>query len=701
MAGGPGPIVQAGSIDHVSLSAEPPGRPRIPRQLPLAVRDFTGRGEHLSALDALLTGSADDGLGAVIISTVDGTAGVGKTALAVHWAHRVQHRFPGGTLYVNLRGYDAGAPADPREVLGEFLSALGVPLEQVPPGLPARAGLYRSELADSRVLIVLDNANSAAQVRPLLPGDPGCLVVVTSRASLTGLVVGEGASRLTLDLLTPEEAQGMVRTILRPRRAEAEPDAVVELIETCARLPLALRIAAGRVAAHPHLTLAELVAELRSDLGRWDALSVPADEHTAVWPVFGWSYHLLTLAQARMFRRLGLHPGPVISLYAAAAIGGVGVAEARRLLDALAEVHLIEPIARDRYRLHDLLRAYAADRAEHDESPAECDQARRTYIEWFAQHTAAAVLAIAPMLAEWYGATDPAARLTPEITFADAAAAWAWVGWADANVLPVVRTAVRHGLDHSTVALARVAATMLSLRALWDEALEVCRAGLAAARRLGDRTAECRLAENLALLQWSVGEVREAEESLRIALTLAREIGDRWLIAEVLHHLGWLHVDRKLFAQAREHLLAALPLCLGAQDGRMEYLVECHLGVAYGGLGEHDQARGHLERSLALLARTGHAGVESYLLTRLAQVRQAAGEHREAIAHCEQALAREQRISRPQDHARTLDILGSSLRHLGDTARAIESWRAALAIFERFGDYQAADLRARLGDLEL
>ncbi|MEJ2856790.1 MULTISPECIES: ATP-binding protein [unclassified Saccharothrix] len=693
-----GPVVQAGSIGHVTMTPWQPERVPVPRQLPLAVRDFTGRAEHLSALDALLTG--DEDRGAVVISALDGTAGVGKTALAVRWAHNVQHRFPGGTLYVNLRGYDAGAPADPLDVLAGFLGALGVPTDQVPPGLEARSGYYRSVLAGRRVLVVLDNAQTAAQVRPLLPGDPGCLVVVTSRASLTGLVIGEGATRVTLDLLTPEEALELVHAIMGRPRAQAEPDAVVELIGTCARLPLALRIAAGRVAAHPHLTLADLVAELRSDLGRWDALSIPADEGTAVWPVFGWSYHLLTDAQARMFRRLGLHPGPEIGLPAAAAVAGVEVAEARRLLDALAEAHMVEPVARDRYRLHDLLRAYAADRLAHDEPPRERDEARRMLIEWYAHHAVTAAVTIAPMLADWYGHTDDGTRVAPELTFADAGEAWAWAGAEEVNVPAFVRAAAQHGPDRATVALGRVAVALMALRARWAEGLEACHAALAAARRLGDRTSECRMVENLGLLHWKRRDWEAADDALRTALAPARELDDRELVGEVLHHLGWVCLDQQRFAEALDHLRAAHPLSVGAQDGRMEFLVVCHLGAAHGGLGDHVTARRHIEHSLALLRRAGHLDHEYYALTRLAEARQRAGDHAEAIVLCEQALDRETQPSSPVDHAVILAILGTSLRHRGDTARAVACWREALAVFTTFDDPRAADLRAGIDELE-
>jgi tetratricopeptide (TPR) repeat protein len=401
-----------------------------------------------------------------------------------------------------------------------------------------------------------------------------------------------------------------------------------------------------------------------------------------------------------MFRRLGLHPGPEIGVPAAAAVAGVEVAEARRLLDALAEAHMVEPVARDRYRLHDLLRAYAADRLDHDEPPQARDRARRTLIEWYAHHAVTAAVTIAPMLADWYGAADRVPRVAPELTFADPAEAWAWAEREEVAVLPVLRVAADHGLDRPAVALAQVAVSILSLRARWTEALEACRLGLAAARRLADRIAECRLVESLGLLLWRVGDQKAAEDALRSALALAEGRADRWLVAEVLHHLGWLYVEQERFAEALDHLRTALPLGVGAQDGRMEYMVECHLGAAHSGLGDHDRARRHIERSLTLLRRAGHSGHESFVLTRLADARQRAGAHGEAIALCEQALRREVQPAQPVDHAVTLAVLGTSLLHTGDTARAIACWREALTIYVKFDDPRAAGLRARVVELE-
>ncbi|RZS34235.1 putative ATPase [Herbihabitans rhizosphaerae] len=673
----------------------------MPRQLPLAARHFTGRVEHLAALDALLPDESDDTC-AGVISAVDGTAGVGKTALAVRWSYRVQHHFPDGTLYANLRGYGPGDPATPGEILGGFLGALGVSAQQIPAGLEAQAGLYRSELARRRVLIVLDNASAAEQVRPMLPGGPGCAVVVTSRASLTGLVVGEGATRVTLGLLTEREAVELVRATLGHQRADAEPDAVIELIKACARLPLALRIAAGRAAARPYLTVADLVAELGSERGRWEALSVSADERTSVRAVFGWSYHQLTGAQARMFRRLGLHPGPEISLHAAAAAAGVDVLEARRLLNALAESHLIEPIARDRYRIHDLLRAYAIDRADHDDTPGDRNHALRTLAEWYAHHARIAYQAIIPWNADWHAAADLDTHARPEIAFPGSVEAWAWFDRECVNVIAMVRAATRHhGLSPLAILMADVFAQALSHLATWDDALEVARLGLAAARRIGDRAAECYLLQSQGVAHQGAAHQQEAIDAFQAALALARELDDVELWALVLSYLGWVCVAQEQYAQAQEYLRSALPLVPDPKRGRLGSFIEYNLSGVYIGLGDYDQAFRHAERSLAYFRVIGYRDPEIYALHQMARARQGVGAHPDAIALCEQALAiGEPRCRDPQHRAVLLDTLGTSLLHTGDVTRAIACWREAIAIFDDLGVDRADDLRERLGALE-
>ena len=312
----------------------------VPRQLPTATRHFAGRAEALKALAALAAEAAEASHGTVI-SVIDGTAGIGKTTLALYFAHQVAERFPDGQLYVNLRGFDpAGPPMTPVEAIRLLLAALAVPVARIPAGLDAQAGLYRSLLAGQRMLVLLDNARDVDQVRPLLPASPGCLVIITSRSQLTSLVAAEGAAPLTLDVLTDAEAQELLSRRLGPERVAGEPSAAGELIQLCARLPLALSIAAARTASQPGLSLAALTADLRDARRRLDALDAG---HAAanVRAVFSWSYQQLDAPTARLFRLLGLHAGPDISAAAAASMAGLPLDEGRRRLGELTRAHLL------------------------------------------------------------------------------------------------------------------------------------------------------------------------------------------------------------------------------------------------------------------------------------------------------------------------------------------------------------------------
>src|SRR5215471_14883940 len=363
--GGPGQADPAGGPGQ-----EAGAEPVVPRQLPLAARHFAGRVEALKLLAGLIAeaSGADGGNRAVVISAIEGTAGIGKTTLAVHFAHQVAERFGDGQLYVNLRGFDpAGPPVDPGEAIRMFLAALGTPPGKIPAGLDAQAGLYRSLLAGKRMLVLLDNARDVDQVRPLLPASPGCLVLVTSRSQLTSLVAAEGAYPLILDVLTDAEAQELLGRRLGPERIAAEAVAAQELVVLCARLPLALSITAARAASAPGLPLAALAADLRDAGGRLDALDAG---HGAanVRAVFSWSYQQLDASAARVFRLLGLHLGPDIGIPAAASMTGLPRRQTRAALAGLARAHLLAEPAPGRYAFHDLLRAYAAERAHSDDS---------------------------------------------------------------------------------------------------------------------------------------------------------------------------------------------------------------------------------------------------------------------------------------------------------------------------------------------
>ncbi len=369
--GGPQPGATAadtgGQDDQAARRAEV-----IPRQLPAGAGFFAARDGELKALDELLDQPGDqNGPGAVVVTAVGGMAGVGKTALAVHWARRIAGRFPDGQLYVDLRGYDPdGAPVTAKVVTGWFLAALGVPAPAIPADAQARAGLYRSVLASRRVLIVLDNARDAAQVRPLLAGGPGCLAVVTSRASLTGLAATSGARLLRLGPLDEQDAMRVLEARLGRERVATEPAAAAGLIRLCAGLPLALAVLAARAAEAPELPLAALAAALTSESGRLDALD-SSDEATSVRAVFSWSYRQLSEAAAGMFGLLGLHCGPDVSVPAAASLAGVPAAAAQAALTELANATLVTEHRPGRYVLHDLVRAYAAEQAAQAWTEAE------------------------------------------------------------------------------------------------------------------------------------------------------------------------------------------------------------------------------------------------------------------------------------------------------------------------------------------
>ena len=397
--------VAAGPPDTASPEPEWPR----PAQLPHAVAGFVGREDVLAALDARAVTMAGGGPSPAVTLVVAGTAGVGKTALVVHWGHRVARRFPDGQLYANLRGFDpSGSVVSPAEALLGFLNALGVPPERTPTDLSARVGLYRSLLAGRRVLVVLDNARDADQVRPLLPGAPGCLVVVTSRDDLSGLVAVEGARPLTVDVLSADEARRLLAARLGPDRIAAQPaapwlgrgaapdaadpaKAVEEIIVRCGRLPLALAIVAARAAARPGLPLARLADELRE--AGLAALSI-ADSATDVRAVFGWSYQTLGEEAARLYRLLGLHPGPDLSLPAVASLAGADPPTVQAWLGVLTRAHLLTEPAPGRYTLHDLLRAHATELAVAVDDAADRHEAVLRLLDHYVHtgHTAALLL---------------------------------------------------------------------------------------------------------------------------------------------------------------------------------------------------------------------------------------------------------------------------------------------------------------------
>jgi transcriptional regulator with XRE-family HTH domain len=445
------PVVLGSAAARSSLTPAAPVP--VPRELPADVGGFTGRVVELAELDLLLPGPADQQGGVawpVVILVVSGTAGVGKTALALRWAHRVAATFPDGQLYVNLRGYDPDRPVPTAEALAGFLRTLGVAGQDIPPGEAERAARYRSVVAARRLLVVLDNAATEEQVRPLLPGSPSVMVLVTSRDSLAGLVARDGARRLDLDLLPATEAVALLRALIGAR-AEADPAAMAALAGLCARLPLALRVAAELATARPDESLSVLVRELAGEGKRLELLDAGGDPRSAVASVFSWSYRYLSADAARMFRLLGLHPGVDWDRYAAAALTAASVAEAGRLLGALARAHLIQSADSGRYGMHDLLRAYAASlAAAHDN-----DETRRAALTglfgYYQAACAAAMDCLAP--AGRHHRQDPSGG-PPVPELGDPAAARAWLDAELATLTAVAAYAAGHGWPGHTIRLA-------------------------------------------------------------------------------------------------------------------------------------------------------------------------------------------------------------------------------------------------------
>jgi len=648
-----GQILNADPALNVSI-APPPGAvpPVVPRQLPTAVARFVGRGPELSRLDTLASaaeGSAD----AVVIAVVGGTAGVGKTALAVQWAHRVADRFPDGQLYVDLRGFGPdGAPKSAGEVLGGFLEAMQ-PAMGIPAGLDARAGLYRSLAAGKRLLVVLDNARDADQVRPLLPGSPGSMVLITSRDRLAGLAAAEGASLLTLEVLTEAEARALVLARVGTGR-KAEPAAVAEITELCGRLPLALAVTAARAAARPALSLAELAAELRDTRNRLDALDA-GEPSASARAVFSWSHETLTPSAARMFRLLGLHPGPDIGVNAAASLAGVPVRQGRAMLDELARSHIAAEPAVGRFGVHDLLRAYARERAEAHETTAERRSARNRMVAYYL-YTAheMAMLLFPPRHAIALAPCQPGVAREELRSYQQA---WSWAEAEYLVLLEMVPFAAKTGFAQHAWQLAWALETFLSRRGRWDELAQIQRVALGAARQAGDKTGQ----------------------------------------AHALCGVGWAGALQGRYEDGRAQLDQAARLFRELGDGSGEARARVRAGQAFWRQGRHEEAFWSAQRALDLYRASGDRAGQAGALNNIGMYRIHLGDFERALEVCQEALAGFRELGDRRGEANVLDSLGDAHYRLGRADDAIACYRESLRAFREIGDrYNQAEILTHL-----
>ncbi len=696
-----GSVVQAGSIQHVVLPSPRREPLRTPRQLPAGLRDFVGREDRFAALDALLP-DAEHSVGTAVVAVVDGTGGGGKTTMVVQWAHRVQERFPDGTLFVNLRGYGPSAPLAPEAVLASFLPAFGVPEAQIPAGLDAQAGLFRSVLAGRRVLVVLDNASDAEQVWPLLPGTPGCMAVVTSRASLTDLAVSAAAHRVSLGLFTATESLVLLRKIVGSARADGEPAAVAELVRLCGGLPLAVRVAATRAAARPQYALADIAADIGNDQA-----SVPGDSFggdgvvgAAVRSVFDWSYTQLPTQQARVLRALGLHPGPEFGVDAAAALTGLDPAAGYRCLELLAELHLVEPVGRRRYRMHDLLHAYANYRAEHDDTPHERQEALGKVLAWYARTAQKADRAALPALS---GAVPgEVAAVGPEVVFADRAEALAWLHREHTNLVAAVRCAAAAGLDTLTTALAVSCRFLAVGGAAWSTLhLEATALGVASAAALGNRGVEAGLLDVQADILCRIGRLPEAEAAITRILVLADELHDPDCWVSASSGLGRIRCEQGRLREAQECYQRSSAVAAESGLTRSEAVALCNLSWISVQLGEFDRALEYAERGGELRRQAGDPIGEAGALVDMALAWQGLGRHDTAADLCRQAIAGYQALGYTGvDLADTFLPLATSLECLGDLPAAAQALGEAITVLTALEDPRVAQARRRLTDLE-
>jgi len=649
----------------------------VPRQLLAPVRHFAGRAAELRTLTEIL--AADWSPGTAVISAIGGTAGVGKTALALHWAHQVAGRFPDGQLYANLHGFDpSGPPAEPRSVIRGFLDALGVQAHQIPASEQGRQSLYRRLVADRRVLVVLDNARDAEQVRPLLPGGAACLALVTSRSQLTSLAVVEGARLVALDVLSRSEARELLTRRLGPERVAAEPGVAADLAELCARLPLAVAIAAARAAMYPRVPLATLTAELRDAANRLDALDT--EEPDSVRAVLSVSYRHLTPAAARMLRLLGVHPGPDITAAAAVSLAGTSLAQARQALNELDRMNLLSQPVPGRFAFHDLLRAYAAERARTQDSEAERHAAARRSLDHYL-HTADAAARRLYRHHDDLGLAPAQPGVTPE-EIADHDAATAWFTAEHRVLLAALDQAVGTGQDAYAWQLPSVLTTFLDRSGSWADYTATQQIALAAARRLGDRRGQARAHRNLGHGNARLGCFSEAEAEYGRAGELYRQLGDQGSQGRVHSGLAFVLNQQGRYGEALDQCQRALRLYQAAGD--RVHMANClaNIGWCHANLGDYQQSLAYCQRAAALFQQTdnrhGTAGTwhsVGYAYARL-------GDRAQAITYFRKSLELYGTFGDPPTQARTLSDLGDVYAEDGQPQRASDAWRRALAIVD-------------------
>ncbi|MGW5053947.1 ATP-binding protein [Actinokineospora sp. NPDC004072] len=677
----------------------------IPRcaQLPAAAATFVGRREQLSQLSQALAEPQQSGAPRVV--AIDGPPGMGKTALALRLAHHVKDRFPDGQLYVNLRGYSQeGIPARPAIVLEDFLVSLGVQAGRIPTNVDQRAAFYRSLLDGRQVLVVLDNARDLQQINPLLPAADSCGVIITSRTRITGLEIAE-AQRSTLGPMSDDESISLLRGIIGTRDGD-RPGVIGTLAERCGHMPLALRIAAELVAMHPHHAVHDLVSELGDEQDRLEALAT-GDTHQ-IRTVFSWSYRDLDDATRRLFRLLGMHQGPDISIDGAAALTGLRPSVARRLLDRLVSMHLVEGVAGVRYQMHDLLRVYATERAVAEEPPEDLRVAVQRLVDFYLHASYHANGILAPQRPN---PELPAPRFDlalPQFTEYDEALTWCEQELA--NLVGATRLALDIGEYEAAWKLPVGLWNFLYLRKRWSSWIACHQMGLEAARECEDRFGEAWVLNNLAMAFRELRRFDEARNALDRALEVRRGVGDRIGEAWTLTSLGFLESDEGHYEEAAHRFQQALGLRSSLTETDRDRVSEvgnlhgqsialAYLGVVLSELRRYDEAHDCLQQALAIARHIDDRHGESYTLIKVSDTYRKQRSIPAALNASVEALRIRREIGDRWGEAEVLHHQGHILLDDGQTVRTARAWVKAEAIFDELGDPRANDVRSDLAQL--
>lgn len=667
-----------------ALPSPPPvPPPRAPAQLPADVPDFTNREVHLDRLLQLMQEARERENPAVPVAVVAGTPGLGKTAFAVHAAHALRHDFPDGQLYVNLLGgSERPAPAD--EVLARFLRDLGVDGARVPVDAEERAAMYRTSLAGKRTLVLLDDARQAAQVRPLLPGTGSCAVIVTSRNRLPDLA---GSSLVDLDVLDDDKAVELFTRIVGTERAEFEPEAVREVLDICAGLPLAIRIAGARLAARPGWSVRTLAGRLSDQRHRMDEL---ATGDLAVRTCFQVSFDSLArparddrVDPAHAFRLLGMWQGPTIGLEAAAVLIGQTEAEVAAALEVLVDGHLLESPTPDRYQFHDLLRDFAADRAESDETQEVIEQALHRVLSWYLRTADAAARVLSPHRNRV--PLEPAEPGNGPIAFRTPEQALSWCDREHINLVAATRQAAERGMHDIAWKLpvaAMVGFDFLGYRAEW---ITTHHLALASARELADRRAEVWILNNLGM---ALSQQRDdaAIGYFEQAMVIHHETGDLQGESQAANNLAFHYRLVGRYEEAAQTLLEALNLKRRIGHRYGESIALCNLGEVYLELGRHDEATARSLEALEVIRQIGSPRLEGYALCNLGRIDLDLGRVGQGTGRLEQALALHRSAGDRYGEAQDMEYIGNAHASEGRLTEAREMWTRARSAFEVLGD---------------